>query len=256
MTLARTHLALVLAPLAFAATSRADERLFTYSYQATTIPAGQVELETWATFSHRTPAEPGARSFQFRHELEIGLTDRIQLDVYLADWSSTRAAHGEPTHTQYDDSAVVLKIAYLDPHTDGIGLASYHEVKVGDEFLEFENKLLLQKNWERWTFVYNLTLEAEWEGSHYEERSGEIANTFGAAYECSPAFFVGGELIHELPLPDWHGGEDAIVFAGPDASYRFGGANDWWVTATAVKQLTDEDDEPEWQFRMIVGLSF
>ncbi len=243
-----------LVPLALASGhARADERLFTFSYQATTLPEGRVEFESWATFTPGASASEEDR-IDFRHELEFGLTDWLQLDVYLVDWSWT--SPGSSNDFDYEDSAVVLKVNYLEPSTDGFGLGSYHEVKVGDEFLELENKLLLQKNLDRFVVVGNLTLEAKWAGVEYDEASGEIQTSLGASYEVTPNFYAGLEGVYEIPLPDWENDGDAVAFAGPTLSYRFGGEHDWWVTGSAVKQLTDVQDEPEWQARLIVGFSF
>ena len=252
----KTRVLIVLTALLPAQALMADERLFTYSYQSTTIPKGDIEFENWATFKLRTPEDSDFRRFEFRHELEIGLTDRLQLDIYLADWSFTESSESDASRFDYDDSAAVIKINYLDPVSDPIGVASYHEIKIGPEFLELENKLLLQKNLGRFTMVYNLTLEAEWEEDDDSESAGELSQSFGVSYELSPRFFVGGELLYEIPLPDWKTGADQNVFLGPNASYRFGGEHNWWLTATALRQVTDTDDEPEWQIRAIVGFDF
>jgi hypothetical protein len=253
MKLCRSSL-VALVPLVFSVgPARADERLFTFSYQATTLPEGRVEFENWATYTPGASASEEDR-IEFRHELEFGLTDWLQLDVYLADWSWT--GPGSSNEFDYEDSAVVLKVNYLEPSTDGFGLGSYHEVKVGDEFLELENKLLLQKNLDRFVLVGNVTLEAEWEGADYDEASGEIQTSLGAAFEVTPKFFAGLEGLYEIPLPDWKNDGDAVAFAGPTLSYRFGGEHDWWITGSTVKQLTDVDGEPDWEARLILGFSF
>ena len=234
----------------------ADDRLFTYSYQATTLPAGKVEMENWITWKTETPEDSTYNRVEFRHELEIGLTDRVQLDLYLADWSYTDEGHGSTGKFKYDDSAATIKINYLNPSTERVGVASYHEVKIGDEIFELENKLLLQVNFERVTAVYNLTLEAEWEGHAYEEANGELSQTLGASYEITPQLFAGLEALYEIPLPDWHTGADQNFFIGPVASYRFGDAHDWWITGTLLRQTTDTEGEPLWQLRLLFGFTF
>jgi hypothetical protein len=249
-----TRFRLILSALILlSAAARADERLFTFSYQSTTVRKGAVEFENWVTYK---PSPSGSEEdrFEFRHELEFGLTDRLQFDVYLADWSWTDP--GGSNDLDYEDSAVVLKVNYLDPSTEGFGLASYHEVKLGDELFELENKLILQKNIDRWTLVGNLTLEALWLGEDYDEDEGELVTSLGAAYEVSPKFFAGLEAVHEYEIADWQEFENAGLFAGPTLSYRFGGEHSWWVTGSFVKQVTSVDDEPDWQARAIVGFTF
>ncbi len=240
----------------FSKATSAGERRFTFVYEATTVPEGQVEFENWVTWKRQTPDDSSFDRFEFRHELEFGLTDKVQLAVYLADWSYQDGRSVERDRARYNDSALELIINFLDPTADGFGLASYHEVKFGDELFEIENKLILQKNMGQIVLAYNLTLEAAWEGDDFRERSGEISQTAGLSYEVAPSLLVGAELLYEVPLPDWKTGAKQSVWFGPNFSYRFGGENDWWVTVTALKQITDTDDEPDFQFRLIFGMSF
>lgn len=234
----------------------ADERRFTFTQEAPTTPKGRIEFENWFTYKKATPEDSSFSRFEFRHELEFGLTDHVQVAFYFADWSVTGGRSVEKDRAKYDDSALEFKINYLDPATDGFGLSSYHEVKLGDEVFELENKLILQKNLGPVVVAYNLTLEALWEGHAYRERGGEFNQSLGVSYEVTPKFLVGAEALHEIPLPDWHTGAHQNFFVGPVASYRFGGDHDWWVTASALKQTTHTLDEPEWQFRVIMGFSF
>lgn len=254
-TLVRRLVLLAAALSASTSITSAGERRFGYSYEASTVPRGHVEFENWATLARGTRDDDGARSIAFQHELEYGWTDHAQIDVYLANWTWSDPLRGSQSDTSYDSSAVVLKLNHADPATEHVGVATYHEVKIGDEFLELENKLILEARSGPATYVYNLTLEAEWEGSSYDERSGEIGNSLGVSWEASPRFFYGAELLHEVPLPDWKTDGKANLFAGPNLSYRFGGTADAWITTTALAQLGGADDEPAYQMRVIVGFS-
>ncbi|HMN39761.1 MAG TPA: hypothetical protein PKE29_02880 [Phycisphaerales bacterium] len=243
-------------PLLVPAVARADERRFTFTQEAPTAPKGAVEFENWFTYKKATPDDSSFNRFEFRHELEFGLTDHVQLAFYIADWSITSGRSVERDQAKYDDSALELKINFMDPAKDGFGLTSYHEVRLGDAVFELENKLILQKNFGPLVAAYNLSLEAVWQEHGYREREGELSQSLGLSYEITPKFLVGMEALHELPLPDWKTGANQNFFIGPVASYRFGGDHDWWVTATALKQTTHNEGEAEWQFRVIVGFSF
>jgi hypothetical protein len=236
--------------------ARADERRFTFTQEAATAPKGAVEFENWFTSKKATPDDATFSRFEFRHELEIGLADHVQLAVYLADWSVTGGGSVEKNQARHDDSALEIKINYVDPGKDGWGLSSYHEVKLGDAIFELENKLILQKNFGSLVVAYNITLEAAWEGHAYRERGGEFSQSLGLSYEVTPKFLIGAEIVHEIPLPDWTTSANSNLYIGPVASYRFGGDRDWWVTATALGQITRNDGEADWQFRVIVGFSF
>ena len=53
-----------------------------------TSPKGTLELENWVTWkSRRGHGYDGSDSLDFRHEFEYGVTDRLQVSLYVADWS-------------------------------------------------------------------------------------------------------------------------------------------------------------------------
>ncbi len=153
----------------------------------------------------------------------------------------------------YTGSAVELLYNLTRPETSPLGSALYAELKVGDELVGLESKIILQKNLGRFILAYNATLEAEWEGEDLEERVGEFQQTLGASYEVTPQFLVGAEMLHEIAFPEWEAAEDSVLFAGPNVSVR---AGHWWATATALAQLTGNEGEPNFQLRTIVGYSF
>jgi hypothetical protein len=219
----------------------------------TTAPKGSFEIENWVTWkAQRCEASGDADRFEFRHELEFGITDRLQLGLYLADW---RYDNSDPVkHAAYQHSGIEAIYNLTNPTTDLLGSAVYLEVLVGNELLELEGKLLLQKNFGLWVVAYNAILEAEWEGTHLdEERNGEFAQTFGVSYELNRHFSLGAELLHEIDLPDWSEAEDSIVFAGPNASVRYGRT---FATVACLFQLTDIAEEPDVQTRLIFGIEF
>ena len=154
----------------------------------------------------------------------------------------------------------------MNPVTDPIGLGLYFELGVGPDELEFENKLILQKDFDRWTLAYNLVFETEVEGVFHDDEENEvegvIGNAFGVSYSLAPAWRVGGELTVESIFDDWSHYEDTVVYAGPVISYQGGQFKvgerqlGWWVTLTPTAQLSDVDDAPDVQVRLIAGLEF
>ena len=116
-----------------------------------------------------------------------------------------------------------------------------------------ESKVILQKNLGRFVIAYNGTLEAKWEGDRLEERGGELAQSLGVSYECSPTWLLGAEFLHEIDLPDWSEAEKSVLYGGPNVSYRRG---NWWATVTPLVQLTNVASEVDVQARVIFGFSF
>ncbi|MEI6340039.1 MAG: hypothetical protein WCQ57_15895 [Verrucomicrobiota bacterium] len=236
----------------------AGERRFTYVYEATTSPKGEIEIEQWVTW--KTQREGGSRgnTFDFRTEIEYGITDRLQLGVYLADWRVVDSVAGgdDGAHASFQDSAIELIYNLTNPVTDLVGSAIYGEMKIGPEKFELEGKFILQKNFGPFVVSYNATLEAEWEGErfgYFNERKGTFEQTLGASYQFSPNFMLGGEFLHEFEISDWKNAGDSVVYAGPNASFRY---DRFWVTATALIQATGISEEPDFQLRTIFGFHF
>jgi hypothetical protein len=149
-------------------------------------------------------------------------------------------------------------IVYLsNPVTDVVGIGLYAEAKIGEDSLGFENKLLVQKDVGKWVFLYNLVLETELEGVFGEDENeveGEIAHTFGATYAIAPGLFLGAEGIVETVYEDWSEYEGTTVYAGPAFSYQ---RNErFWFTLTPTYQLTDNEDEADFNVRLIAAIQF
>ena len=235
-----------LALLSILATSAfAGVRHFTFLYEAPTAPPGSVELENTITWAHGS----NSNDVFIREELEIGITDRLQLGIYPLDWS-----HQSDDGLHYNGGAVEAIYNLTNPVIDPVGISLYQEIAAGRRRFESESKLIAQKNFGRWIFDYNATLEAEWEDRHLEEESGEFQQALGASYEISPRLSVGVEFLHEFVFPDWRNDRNIRnVFIGPNISYR---RNQWFVTTTALAQATDTSGEPDFQLRTIFGVGF
>lgn len=231
----------------------AGARRFTYVYETATAAPGSFELENWVTWRTHRDDDHKFDALDFRHEVEFGITDRLQAAVYVADWAYRDGRSVENSGTRYDGSAVELIYNLTNAQTHVVGSSLYGELKIGDELVALESKILLEKQFGRIVVAYNAGLESEWEGKDLDERTGEFQETIGVSYEISPRFLLGGELLHQIEFVDWREPEDSFVAAGPNVSVRFG---NWWATTTALAQLTDAASEPNLQLRTIVGCSF
>jgi hypothetical protein len=244
--------AAMLIPTAADPTALAGERRFTFVYEATTLPAGSAEYEQWITWKTDKDVDPDFDRIDFRHELEFGVTDHLQLALYVSDW---RYQDGDSVGdgVEWRDAAVEVIYNLTDPVTEPFGLALYGELKLGDELLEIEGKLIVQKEIGKWVLAWNGTVEAEWEGPDLAEDKGKFEQTFGASYQFSPKLLGGFELVHEIEYEDWSDWGDPVLYLGPNFSYRPG---QWWTTITALTQVTDVDAEPDFQLRLIFGFDF
>ncbi|HEY1893399.1 MAG TPA: hypothetical protein VGG52_02530 [Chthoniobacterales bacterium] len=228
-------------------TAFAGARHFTFIYEAPTSPPGSFEIENYAT----TRFNDGFTGADFRHELEIGITERFQASIYFANWNYTRRGADGGFH--YDTASIEVIHNLTNPVTDPIGISLYREISGGRRAFESETKLIAQKNFGPLILVYNLTLEAEWKDESLREHNGEIQQAFGASYELRPRVSAGAEMLHEVLLPAWHSSEaENNFFIGPNVSYR---GNRWFATITALAQTTRTDGEPDYQVRLIFGVS-
>src|SRR5260221_2461441 len=196
----------------------AGARSFAFSYEVTTAPVGSIESENWVTWKHSDNSAGKVDRFDFRHELEFGVTGHFQAAVYLANWSYD--AHGPDRGARYDNSGVELIYNLTNPTIDFLGSAVYLEALAGDENVEIEGKLLLQKNLGPLMIAYNAVIEATWEGSKLDQRTGEFSETLGVSYELTRAFSVGAELLHEVEFPDSGAAEPSRVWLGPNVAVR------------------------------------
>jgi hypothetical protein len=225
----------------------AGARHFTFLYEAPTSPPGSFEIENYAT----TRFSDGFTDANFRNEIEIGVTGHFQASIYFANWNYTQRGTDRGPH--YASSSLELIYNLTNPVADPIGISLYQEISGGRRLLESETKLIAQKNFGPLILAYNLTLEAEWEDEGLREHNGEIQQALGASYEVSPRVSVGAEMLHEIILSHWHSSEaENNFFIGPNVSYR---GNGWFATFTALAQTTRTGGEPDYQVRLIFGVS-
>src|SRR6476620_838146 len=83
-------------------------RRFTYVYEATTAAPKTFEFETWATWGTSPEEERRFNAVDFRHEIEFGVTEHLQLALYVADWGYTEDPLANEHDFKYQDSAVEL----------------------------------------------------------------------------------------------------------------------------------------------------
>jgi hypothetical protein len=245
------------AMIASASIATADPRPFTFSNDTYPMGKGDWEIEHWTTWSHHKDEDTGFNRIDFREEFEFGLADNFDLAVYLPTWRYEDAADDDGVEFRSVDVEGI--VYFSNPVEDFLGIGLYNEVKIGEDFLGFETKVLLQKDVGNWIFLYNLVLETEVEGilrnsEEENEVEGELAHTFGVAYGVTPGIFVGAEAVVESVYEDWSDYEGTNVYAGPVVSFQ--NLGNFWVTITPTFQLTDEEGEPDFRLRLIAGYQF
>jgi len=252
---------LQLAPLA-----RSDERLFTYTYEAEVLPKGALEFEQWLT--HKAGKGDGVYArWDFREELEYGLTEKLTTAVYL----NFRNTHSDGVPGRADEDTFEFKgvssewkYQLLNPQTKLIGVLVYGEATYNGSEVELEEKLVLQRNFgEKWTLALNVTAEQEWEFEADEtEEELTLEFTAGLAYRLTPNWAVGLEGRNHRVFPDFDSETASAWFVGPAIHY---GKGKWWATLTVLPQVsgrpdTDSglnlDEHERIEVRLITGYNF
>lgn len=210
-----------------------------------------MELESSVTWKTQQASDPDYERFDIRHEFEYGVTDKLQLAFYFADWRYEESAK-ESGKTKFSDIAIEAIFNLTDPNTSAFGSALYGEITGGDDFIELEAKLLLQKNFGAWMIVYNVGGEIAWEDD-YQNDEAELMQSAGVSYSINPSWSVGVEVLHEIAVPDvdtiGHNG----LYIGPNIAWR---NNRFALAITGLWQITTLAGEPDFQLRTLFSVDF
>lgn len=224
---------------ALPATSNADRRKYVWTYQYVTIPQGETELEFYQTT--KLKPEPSLDEWEYRIEVETGLSDRWDFSVYQIfsqvdgsdlNWNAvqlrTRYRFGEAG--QY----------FMDPL---LYLEYQRKLDLGDPN-KFEAKLILAKD----NGQLNIAINPIYELFFGPGTEHEIGLDAGLSWEFSPRFVAGLESTSRRVLED---GEEIKSYFGPTLSVASG---HWWYTFGVGFGITDESDDARVRFLMGVGL--
>ena len=228
-----------------------SSRTTPWLYDTRTMTAGEVEYEQWVTWKTNKKSDSNYNEFRFRHEIEWGVTDELQMAIYFADWRYKETS--EETKAFFHDVALEAIYQLQAPTPDDLGVALYGEIKYGDDFVELEGKLLLEKEFDQVNLLYNLTLEAEWEGDSLDEDKGVIENAFAITYQPDPTITYGVQALWEIEFPGWSEQGDDVVYVGPSLAWQSSG---WWLSVSPLFQVTNVDSEPDMQIRLLFGIDF
>src|SRR3569832_146305 len=230
--------------LALTSSARANPRPLPFTYQSESLAKGTGEVEQFIDFipTQVTNANSGAPTHylatQFQTEIEYGLTDRLEIALYLmfVPQPNPSVFTGVPQLTMGNGASQRIRYRFADPGAWPVDVAVYGEVTETDRELYY-------------------TGAREW----------GLNPTLGATYEFSPKFHLGIEGWMRAEYLDNQVGEREFdqgphVFVGPAFMFNFGPV--WWTTG-AYARVTDphHDNQAGDAFgrvwvRTVVGLGF
>jgi hypothetical protein len=234
---------LLMSGLALASSARADERRFTYSYEPEVLPKGAMEFEQWVTArSQKTSAgevnKENYSRFDFREELEYGVTDRYTLGLYLnlrnqSYRDTSGAAPADVSSFDFKGISLENRFMVLNPAENPVGLTLYLEPTFSGDELELEQKIIVGQRHGDWKWAFNLIHATEWE-ENFHEHEGELEFTFGITRDLNTRWSVGLEVRDHNELPEYKYWENTALFVGPVVSYR---QEKWWATLSVMPQV-------------------
>jgi len=250
----------------------AMERYFGYTYEPESMPKGALEYEQWVTLRAGRNAAVGQENFnlwEFRHELEYGVSDRYTVSLYLNESLTNFREPGtghSVSHFQWDGISLENRYMIWNPSDHPVGLTLYLEPRWADSEAELEEKIILGQRFGDWKWALNLTHATEW-SDDFHSSEGEFEVSFGITRQLSPNWFLGIEARDHNELPDYSTWENTAFYLGPVLTYR---QERWWGSLTVMPQIVganfDENVDRNHYFeleghehinvRLIFGISF
>jgi hypothetical protein len=275
----RRCVALAAAAVALCLTSAAaaNPRPLPFTYQSETLPEGSAEIEQFVDFvpvralSSSGSADPvWYLGTQFTTEFEYGLTDKLELGLYVTFVPQPGDAFASvPQLPSGNGAKQRLRYRLADPGAWPIDVALYGEIAENEREIELEAKLILQRRFGRVRVITNLWAEHEFYFNG--QREWVLNPTLGATAELSPRYHVGleGWMRAEYltanapdapPMTTRGFNLGPHVYVGPTFLANFGRL--WWTTG-AYARVTDteravmlNDQFGRFWVRTIIGIGF
>ena len=173
--------------------SKAEARDYLVNQSYATAEKGEFEVEFYNDFNLSDADNEDTYSSKHQVELEYGVTDHLQLAYYeVYTWDRSQ-------DWERDAFKVEAKLRVAEAGEWPVDVALYTEYKNPDGHRdkrsdEFENKIILSKDFGPWNFVGNLVFEKKINTqSHWE-----YEYTAGANYGVAPRIRLGVELKQGL----------------------------------------------------------
>ena len=231
-------LSLVLAGagLAFFTVVYADNRAYVWTYECKTMKAGEAEVEYYTTFHSPFPDSLGGTvTAEHNIELEVGMNDHFDMGFYQVFEQPPEEA------LIYKGFKVRARYRFGELGQYPVDPLLYVEYKGRPDFSrhEWEMKLILAKDFDRFNIAVNPVLEFESDDDGWEQ---EFKYNLGISYRLHYLLGFGLEAR----------GSEHGHYLGPVISH---GKDDLWVALGSGFAITSvSDGKPKFMLRLIVGV--
>lgn len=182
--------AVIFGAVCVAGTASADNRIFTYTYEPETEPRGDWEYEQSVTLRTGRSAAVGQQDYQrwqFREEIEHGVTDRYTVSLYLNheyEHFNDPATGAMTSQHEWRGASVENRYLVLDPVDHAVGLTLYLEPTYDGNNDELEQKIIIGQRHGDWKWAVNLTHATEWP-ENFRNREGKLELSAGLARQLT-----------------------------------------------------------------------
>jgi hypothetical protein len=198
-------------------------------------------------------------------ELELGITDRLELGLYF---QFQQGASADTPAMRFDGMKQRLRYRFAEEGDLPVDIGVYFEVAEFHNEIEIEEKLLLSRRFGYLTAVANLWVEQEY---YFQSQEWKLLYnpTAGMHYEFSPNFMLGLEYWARGRFDDAQAATNAQASDSPTGARHFLGptfllqsGEAWWSTGVYARldNLTEglkpEDPYGKVWIRTMVGLGF
>jgi hypothetical protein len=253
--------------LLIAPSARANPRPLPFTYIYETLPHGDAEIELYTDLTPQHLLGPDGNpgwhlASQFQVEVEYGLTDRLELGLYLSLQPIDPDFPLAPDMGGGNGIKQRLRYRFADAGAWPVDVAVYGELAENQREIEVEGKVILQRRLGDFRLAANLWAEREY---YFSGGSAWVLNpTAGIVFEKWFNFQPGIEYWMHGEIEDGEFELGPDHFLGPTAILQFGKI--WWSTGayvhvnkvhTPAPAMSAEGDPfgPLW-VRTIVGISY
>lgn len=249
---------------------KAQDRVFTYTYQSNVLNKGQKEIEVWTTLKNgRTDYY---RSLKHKLEFEVGLGKKLQTAFYLNYQYSTGIKNEDSTQILSEKTAFSFsnewKYKISDPVANTFGSSVYFEYTLSSAEVGLECKIIFDKQIGKFITALNIvgeytvskdfvTKDSKIEVKNTSETINEIV--YGLSYKLKEHLFVGFEAFNQNIL-EKSKIEALILSIGPSFSYS---TNGFWINFSFLPQVTnfvnnklDLNENERYQARLLFSYEF
>jgi hypothetical protein len=258
------------ASLATASVARANPVPLPFTYIYDTLPKGEGEVEQYVDYVPIQAVSPSGSAVwygatQFQTEYEYGLTDHLELGLYVTFAPGPTVPVTDPSVlTEGNGAKERLRLRLFDAGVLPVDVGLYGELVENDRELELEMKIILERRFGALRVAANLWAEREYEFAS-QTFDWVLNPTLGASYQLSPLLHLGVEGFMRGEWPDSNPPRVFSLgpheYAGPTMMLEFGKI--WWSTGVYARvdhvgelpnPALPNDYGPVWM-RTIVGIT-